>query len=463
MINYFNFKQFNSRTKLITNESGDYAFISNDEFDSLLKGDQISENTEKQLEEKSFIYNGSRERFIEKISNDIRCSKSYLFHSTSLHIFVVTNICNYNCVYCQAQHDNQSSQGKMSKEVARKAVDLALQSPSQYLTFEFQGGEPFINFDVIKYIVEYTETQKKQKKVRYTVVSNLSLLSEEIVEFLTRYSISISTSLDGDSELQNKNRPSFSGLDTYAVINEKIPVLRKAGINLGAIQTTTRYSLDKYRKIVDEYIKKGFDTLFIRPLTRLGKASESWPIIGYNPEEFVNFYSKAFDYIIEKNKSGVFISEGHAVIFLHKILYASPEDYMDLRSPCGGVIGQLAYYYDGNVYTCDEGRMLSEMGNDAFLIGNVYNSDYESIINSDTCKAVLGSSCLECIPECCDCVYHPYCGVCPVVNFAIEGDVFPRTPNSDRCRVYKGILDKLFSYLYMNDKEEMDILRSWLN
>ena len=160
MINYFSFKQFNSQTKLITNESGNYAFVGNDEFDSLVKGDQISAETEKRLENKTFLYNGSRESFIEKVSKEIRCSKSYLFHSTSLHIFVVTNICNYNCVYCQAQHDNQACKDKMSKEIDRKAVDLALQSPSQYLTFEFQGGEPFINFDVIKYIVEYTETQK---------------------------------------------------------------------------------------------------------------------------------------------------------------------------------------------------------------------------------------------------------------------------------------------------------------
>ena len=135
---------------------------------------------------------------------------------------------------------------------------------------------------------------------------------------------------------------------------------------------------------------------------------------------------------------------------------------MELRSPCGAGIGQLAYYADGNVFTCDEGRMLSEMGNDAFLLGNVYNTDYESIVTSDSCKAILGSSCLECIPECCDCVYSPYCGVCPVVNLALNGDIFPRTPNNDRCRIYKGILDKIFEYLYRNDDKEIEILKSWI-
>ena len=462
MINHFNFKQFNETTKLMTNDSGRYAFVENGLFENIVRGHMVPEETKKSLEEAHFIYSGSREEFIEKYSNEMRCSKSYLFHATSLHIFVVTNICNYNCVYCQAQHNNQAGKGKMSRETATKAVDIALQSPAQYLTFEFQGGEPFINFEIIKYIVEYAEERKGPKNIRYTVVSNLSMLTDEIQDFLSKYNVGLSTSLDGSCELQNKNRPSIDGTDSYAVINEKLPRLKAANINVGEIQTTTRYSLEAYKEIVDEYIKNEFDTVFIRPLTRLGKASEAWNSIGYSPEEFVEFYGNVLDYIVEKNKEGTYIAEGHAVIFLNKILKASPEDYMDLRSPCGGVVGQMAYYYDGNVYTCDEGRMLSEMGNDAFLLGNVYNTDYESIVNSDSCKAILGSSCLECIPECCDCVYSPYCGVCPVVNLALNGDIFPRTPNNDRCRIYKGILDKIFEYLYRNDDKEIEILKSWI-
>ena len=435
----------------MTNDSGRYAFVENGLFENIVRGHMVPEETKKSLEEAHFIYSGSREEFIEKYSNEMRCSKSYLFHATSLHIFVVTNICNYNCVYCQAQHNNQAGKGKMSRETATKAVDIALQSPAQYLTFEFQGGEPFINFEIIKYIVEYAEERKGPKNIRYTVVSNLSMLTDEIQDFLSKYNVGLSTSLDGSCELQNKNRPSIDGTDSYAVINEKLPRLKAANINVGA-----------YKEIVDEYIKNEFDTVFIRPLTRLGKASEAWNSIGYSPEEFVEFYGNVLDYIVEKNKEGTYIAEGHAVIFLNKILKASPEDYMDLRSPCGGVVGQMAYYYDGNVYTCDEGRMLSEMGNDAFLLGNVYNTDYESIVNSDICKAILGSSCLECIPECCDCVYSPYCGVCPVVNLALNGDIFPRTPNNDRCRIYKGILDKIFEYLYRNDDKEIEILKSWI-
>lgn len=69
-------------------------------------------------------------------------------------------------------------------------------------------------------------------------------------------------------------------------------------------------------------------------------------------------------------------------------------NYMELRSPCGGAIGQLAYYYDGNIYTCDEGRMLAEMGNDSFKLGNV-NNTYKELMETGATKAMCISSCLE--------------------------------------------------------------------
>ena len=93
---------------------------------------------------------------------------------------------------------------------------------------------------------------------------------------------------------------------------------------------------------------------------------------------------------------------------------------MELRSPCGAGIGQIAYYYDGNIYTCDEGRMLAEMGDDSFKLGNVYDNTYDELINCNNCKAACISSVLESLPTCHDCVYSPYCGTCPVTNLALN-------------------------------------------
>ena len=134
---------------------------------------------------------------------------------------------------------------------------------------------------------------------------------------------------------------------------------------------------------------------------------------------------------------------------------------MELRSPCGGGIGQLAYFADGRIFTCDEGRMLAEMGNDAFLLGNVFTSTYSSLVTGAACKTVCAASTLETIPTCCDCVYHPYCGICPVINYAMEGDIFPRSSNTYRCKIYKGMLNTLFEVLKNNDKTEIEILKRW--
>lgn len=112
--------------------------------------------------------------------------------------------------------------------------------------------------------------------------------------------------------------------------------------------------------------------------------------------------------------------------------------------------GQLTYYYDGNIYTCDEGRMLSEMGNDSFNLGNVFKDTYETLMSSDTTKAMCISSCLECNLACNNCVYSPYCGTCPVINLAQDNNIYVESPKEFRCKIYGGMLDILFDELEKN-------------
>lgn len=89
--------------------------------------------------------------------------KGYCLCGTALHIFAVTNKCNLNCIYCQAHSQSSSLNCSMTKETGRKAIDFALQSPNKSLTFEFQGGEPLLNFDVIKDMIDYSKTVNKDK------------------------------------------------------------------------------------------------------------------------------------------------------------------------------------------------------------------------------------------------------------------------------------------------------------
>lgn len=459
-INYFNFKERND-DYLITNDFGRYCFIDKSNFQKLLHKEEIDYDKKQELIEKNFIYEESDELFSTKTYMQLRESKGHLLTATTLHIFVVSKKCNFNCIYCQAGNLNQNNEySLMDKETAKAAVDIAIQSPSKYLTFEFQGGEPLTNFEVIKYIVEYSKSIETNKVIEYNLVSNLTLLNDEMIDFFIKNNVSICTSIDGDSKLQNINRIYING-NSYEETTSKMYKLKELNINVGAIETTTKFSLTKYKEIVDEYIKLGLDNIFLRPLTKLGKADKNWEKIGYEAEEFLKFYKNSMDYILKKNKEGIFISEGHSCIFLKKILNNLTVNYMELRSPCGGAIGQLAYYYDGNIYTCDEGRMLSEMGDNSFCLGNVFKNTYKDLMESESTKAMCISSCLECLPYCHSCVYMPYCGTCPVINLAQNNTIFTKNPKEYRCKIYSGILDILFDYI-QNDKDALEIFKKWI-
>lgn len=462
MLNHFNFKRIENDKILITNDFGRYAFVNTNDFKALLN-DSVEKGTPlyNTLKKKLFLLS-PMELYSDEVIYSLRSMKNYVFRSTELHIFVVTNMCNLNCVYCQAQDKNAIHKGNMSIETGKKAIDIALQSPAKSLTFEFQGGEPLMNFPVIKQMVEYAEEVCGDKHIDFTLVSNLSLLTSEILDFLIQHHVNICTSMDGPEELHNKNRRCLDGRNSYQLMKAGTNLMKERGLSVSAIETTTRASLGKAKEIVHAYYEMGTPGLFIRPLTPLGFAKSEWEEIGYTPDEFIEFYKEAFYEVLEINKSGVRFVEQHATYFLEKILHGYSPNYMELRSPCGAAVGQLAYYYNGDIYTCDEARMVAEAGDDAFKLGNVYTSDYQQLMSSGTCKATCIASIMESIPGCCDCVYHPYCGVCPVVNYASTGDIFSKQNNNYRCLIYKGILDFLFELLYNEQEDIMKILYSWV-
>lgn len=463
MINYFSFLPFYGEY-LITNDAGYYAFVTKEELRAL-QNDEMNPESKKgrELTDMCFLYLGSREEFLSRVTSPLRQENGYLFGSTSLHIFILTTVCNLQCIYCQARSGNETYFGKMSADTAERAVDFALQSPGPELTFEFQGGEPLANFEVIRHIVDYAEAHRGEKHISYSLVSNLTLVTDDILDFLKEHAVSISTSLDGCAKVHNHNRPYVNGEPSFENVLRGVRQVREHGISLGAIETTTCYGLAYPDELVDTYRDLGFSMVFIRPLTPLGYAARNWEEIGYTPEEFITFYRRCLKRILEVNRSGSFIIEGHARILLNKILNHNSGNYMELRSPCGGVCGQMAYFYDGDIYTCDEGRMLGEMGDPIFRIGNVRNSTFDDVITSMPCRALMSASYLQSIPECCDCVYQPYCGTCPVLNYQQNGDIYPDRPSGFRCRIYKGILDTLFGYLKEENPEVMRIFQSWVN
>lgn len=223
--------------------------------------------------------------------------------------------------------------------------------------------------------------------------------------------------------------------------------------------TISKDSLRYYKEIVDEYAHLGAEAIHLRPVNPYGIAKKAWENVSYTPEEFIHFYKKALDYILKLNLQGKKIYEKTACIFLKKIFIDTDPNYLDIRSPCGAGLGQLAYNFNGDIYTCDEGRMLSRMGDESFKIGNVNGTNYKEIMNSSIVKTMCISSCLDNLPECSHCVYKPYCGVCPLYNYVERSNIFDSLLYGARCKIHMAILDYLFKKI--KDERFRKIFENW--
>ena len=455
---------------LVTNEAGRFAFMRPDQFTDLLSGKLREKDPDLwgRLSEKGFVDGpGVREKLVEALAS----RSTHLTSGPTLHIMILTLRCNQTCRYCQASRRPMSSEGwDMSEETAHRALDIIFQSPAPNLTIEFQGGEPLANFDRLVQVVREARARasKTGRRLYLSLVTNLSLMTTERLEFLLDNDVMICTSLDGPAELHDFNRP-MAGSSSHAVTVEWIRRIQDAyrrrgqpDAQINALLTVSRKTLDHDpREILDEYVRLGLKVIHLRPLQPFGFAAKTRDELSYPAGRFLEFYRKTLDAILDLNRQGVELTEKTAALFLTRILTDDDPNYMDLRSPCGAGIGQLAYDHDGGVYPCDEARMLAAMGDDAFRLGDVHRDTYERIINHETVRAMASASLLDGQVGCSTCAYRPYCGVCPVYSYATAGDIFGTQPNCDRCRTQMGIQDHLFKWLSRVDKETLSILERW--
>lgn len=453
---------------LVTNDSGHYISLSKKDFDAFLSG-KLGVKTPlfEELCAKGFV----RDRLdFDTLAARWKKCNSHLEYGPGLHILVLTLRCNHKCVYCQAGAGGAGARDTdMSLATARKCVDFAFKSPNPGITIEFQGGEPLLNWKTLEEAVKYARKKERGsgKELKLALVSNFSLMTEKKAEFLLANEVSICTSLDGPAKLHNLNRP-YSGGDSHAQTVRWLAYFKdkhdkqSGGARIfkpGALLTVTRHSLSEPQAIVGEYVRRGLEEVFLRPLSPLGFARTMWDKVGYDAAEFSAFYKETLDYIVSLNAKGVNIREKMACMMLEKIVNFSEPGYLDSRCPCGASIGQLAYDYNGDIYTCDEGRMVGWAGNHMFRAGKVSNG-YREVIYSDATKACVAASNLETQPVCARCPYRPYCGVCPVYNYEVQGSLAGDIPSSQRCQLQKGIFGAIFSLLANPAKAK--ILRSWV-
>jgi len=334
-----------------------------------------------------------------------------------------------------------------------------MNSPNPHLTIEFQGGEPLLNWEILKYICKYAQELNKTKKkdLIFTVVTNLELMDDEKLKFLIDNKVEICTSLDGPKELHDNNRPTISGISSHDNAVKWMEKYNTEKKQMGALVTVSRESLKYPKEIVDEYKKCGFHNIHLRHLNYLGKAMGTWKDIGYTAEEFIEFWKKGIDYIIELNKKGEFFSERMVRIIVEKVINKREPGYLDLMSPCGAIIGQIAYNYDGKIYTCDEARTMNE---DIFQIGDENSKSIKDITQQEKSIQMISSTSND--GYYCDyCAYKPYCGVCPVCNYQETGSLLSDVLRSSRCKVFMAMFDYIFEKL--QDPEARKVLESWVD
>jgi His-Xaa-Ser system radical SAM maturase HxsB len=394
----------------------------------------------------------------------LRTRKAFLLDGPSLHIFVITLRCDHSCGYCQVSRASENASGfDMSQADALAALDTVFQSPSPYLTIEFQGGEPALRFDLIRLIVEAAQRRNlvENRSLSFALVSTLHRLTTEDLEFCRDHAIAISTSLDGPQAVHNANRPNGTR-DSH---QRTIESLAKARAILGAdsisaLPTLTRAMLGDPKSLIDHYVEHGFRSIFLRPVSPYGFAIKTKKAIGYEMDEFLALYRAALDYILELNAKGIAIEETNAAIMLRHILTPFHSGYMDMGSPAGAGLGTLLYNYDGLVYPSDEARMAARTGDKRFELGAIGTS-LDDLMASTAMQWLRTGAVAEELPKCGDCAFVPYCGADPVHHAVVHGDPIGDRPNSDFCQRHLGMFDVLFGYLKEADPTTTRTFDAW--
>ena len=431
----------------VANIDGSFTMLTEEEYRNLLL-----KNLDKELfldlESKGVIITSKN---IDVIAGHFRRRRQVVYQGPNLHIVIPTLRCNQVCLYCHAASRRMDAKDcDMDKETAKKTVEFIFQTPSRPITIEFQGGEPLVKFDIIKYMHKYANelNKKYEKDIRFSIVSNLTLMDDKKLDFITKNIIGLCTSLDGPKYVHDKNRKMIGGSGSYNLVTNWIQTFnqgyKEGYAKLNALATITRHSLPYPKEIIDEYKDLGLRGVWLRWVDPFGFAGFAWDKISYSAEEFLEFWKKGVDYVYDELKG---FKELSSLILLRKIFARYEPAFLDILNPCGAGIGQMAYMHDGSIYSCDEGRMY---GGDFFKLGNV-NQSFSKVMSSPKMCSLIASSVSESY-FCDHCVYQPYCGVCPVWNFADTGTVVPKLSMDLRCKILTGQFDYLINKYFTNKK-----------
>ena len=325
----------------------------------------------------------------------------------------VAHDCNLSCRYCFAgEGEYHGKRSLMSLEVGKKALDFLIENSGnrRNLEVDFFGGEPLLNWEVVKALVAYGREQEKKhgKNFRFTLTTNGVLLNDEVTEFCNREMANVVLSLDGRKEVHDRMRPFRGGQGSYDRI---VPKFQRFVASRGQKQyyvrgTFTRENLDFDRDVI-HYADLGFDQLSMEPVVAPPEAPYSIR------EEDIPAICEAYDRL-----AGEYIRrerEGKGFTFFHFMidLTGGPCVYKRL-SGCGSGTEYLAVTPWGDLYPCHQ-----FVGQEQFCLGNVD----DGIVRPDIVETFKLCN-VYAKPKCRECFARYYCsGGCAANAWNFHGSI----------------------------------------
>ncbi len=325
----------------------------------------------------------------------------------------IAHDCNLACKYCFAEEgEYHGRRALMSFEVGKKALDFLVKNSGNRVNLEvdFFGGEPLMNWQVVKDLVNYGRSLEKQnnKKFRFTLTTNGILLNDEIMEFLNREMSNVVLSIDGRKEINDLMRPYRGGQGSYDTIVPKFKKVAESRnqTNYYVRGTFTRNNLD-FAEDVMHLADLGFQQISVEPVVAMPE--DDYALRKEDIPKILEEYDRLAVELLKRRK------EGRGVNFFHFMIDLKGGPCVAKRlSGCGSGTEYLAVTPWGDFYPCHQ-----FVGKEEFLMGNVDEGITRTDIRDEfkTCNVYAKEKCRNCFARF-------YCsGGCAANSYNFHGSI----------------------------------------
>ena len=325
----------------------------------------------------------------------------------------VAHTCNLNCSYCFAsQGKYHGERALMSLEVGKRALDFLIEnSGSRHnLEVDFFGGEPLMNWDVVKQLVAYARQREKEcgKNFRFTLTTNGMLIDDDVIDFANREMNNVVLSLDGRKEIHDRLRVDYAGNGSYDRIVPKFQeFVRRRGDKEYYMRGTFTHANPDFTKDVFHMADLGFDRLSMEPV--VCAPDDPAALTDEDIQVVLKEYEKLAIEMIERKKAG------KPFVFYHYMLdlTGGPCIYKRL-SGCGSGTEYVAVTPWGDLYPCHQ-----FVGEEAYKLGDIW----QGVTNEAVREEFRGCNAYS-RPECRDCWARLYCsGGCAANAYHATGSI----------------------------------------